>query len=224
MSVSTPRLVGPDVVMRAMACGRTAAYAVMRQLGGRKIPGVGWRVSEAALHDYANGNAHARTPRLIVAGMQCKEPPSEARLFRRARSPKWQAEFWYLDVEGAKRRFVMSTGIYDDGHPDSKETAFIVASRMREIVSSQAKALREEPEPDARLKAAPALSKRLRFDILKRDNFRCRYCGRAAPGATLHVDHVRSRKDGGTNEPSNLTTACQDCNLGKSSRSLELHL
>jgi 5-methylcytosine-specific restriction endonuclease McrA len=55
-----------------------------------------------------------------------------------------------------------------------------------------------------------------RFRILKRDKFTCQYCGRKAPFVTLHVDHIIPSSKGGTSEDQNLTTACQDCNLGKS--------
>ena len=59
------------------------------------------------------------------------------------------------------------------------------------------------------------ISKRLRFEILKRDKFRCIYCGRAAPDVILHVDHVVPVKSGGETEQLNLASACRDCNLGK---------
>lgn len=62
-----------------------------------------------------------------------------------------------------------------------------------------------------------ALTKRLRFEILKRDNHTCRYCGATAPDATLTVDHVIPSALGGTDQPTNLVTACRDCNAGKSS-------
>lgn len=61
------------------------------------------------------------------------------------------------------------------------------------------------------------LSRRLRFEILRRDGHTCRYCGAAAPDATLTVDHVIPVVLGGGNEPNNLVTACVDCNGGKSS-------
>lgn len=61
-----------------------------------------------------------------------------------------------------------------------------------------------------------ALSKRLRFEILRRDNHACRYCGASAPEAKLTVDHVVPVTLGGTDEPSNLVAACADCNSGKS--------
>jgi hypothetical protein len=61
------------------------------------------------------------------------------------------------------------------------------------------------------------VSKCLRYEVLRRDSYTCRYCGASAPTATLHVDHVTPRSQGGKDEPSNLITACEDCNLGKSS-------
>ena len=62
-----------------------------------------------------------------------------------------------------------------------------------------------------------AVSKRLRFEILRRDNHTCRYCGGTAPDVVLTVDHVVPTALGGTDEPSNLVAACKDCNAGKSS-------
>lgn len=61
-----------------------------------------------------------------------------------------------------------------------------------------------------------ALSASLRYEVLRRCNFACIYCGVAAPVAVLHVDHVVPRSRGGSNDPWNLVAACQDCNLGKS--------
>lgn len=63
---------------------------------------------------------------------------------------------------------------------------------------------------------------KLRFQILKRDHFKCKYCGRSAKEVPLHIDHKKSVKDGGTNDPDNLVTACVECNLGKGSRSYDL--
>lgn len=58
----------------------------------------------------------------------------------------------------------------------------------------------------------------LRFDVLARDGFACRYCGRCAPEVRLHVDHVHPRSRGGSDELDNLVTACERCNLGKGAK------
>ena len=59
---------------------------------------------------------------------------------------------------------------------------------------------------------------RLRFEILKRDEFTCQYCGRnpTEDKIKLHVDHINPKKNGGLFVKDNLITACKDCNLGKS--------
>ena len=62
-----------------------------------------------------------------------------------------------------------------------------------------------------------AISKRTRFEVLRRDNYTCRYC-RSAENA-LTVDHVTPLALGGTDEPTNLVACCTDCNSGKGSSS-----
>lgn len=62
-----------------------------------------------------------------------------------------------------------------------------------------------------------AISKRLRFEILRRDGNTCRYCGASAPAVAIVVDHVTPIALGGSDDPANLVAACHDCNAGKSS-------
>ncbi|CAL9961439.1 hypothetical protein VPH219E481_0061 [Vibrio phage 219E48-1] len=61
-----------------------------------------------------------------------------------------------------------------------------------------------------------AISKRTRFEVLKRDSFTCQYCGKMPPDVTLHLDHIKPVSKGGNNGMLNLVTSCMDCNLGKS--------
>lgn len=60
-----------------------------------------------------------------------------------------------------------------------------------------------------------SVSKRLRYEILRRDNHTCRYCGESAPDVKLTIDHVVPVSLGGSDEPGNLVAACPDCNAGK---------
>lgn len=64
-----------------------------------------------------------------------------------------------------------------------------------------------------------AVTKRTRFEVLRRDGHTCRYCGASAPDVALQVDHVIPVALGGTDGPDNLVAACRDCNYGKSSSS-----
>jgi len=64
------------------------------------------------------------------------------------------------------------------------------------------------------------ISKKIRFEVFKRDSFKCQYCGKSAPEVILHIDHVIPVSEGGKNNLTNLVTSCMDCNLGKGARSL----
>lgn len=61
-----------------------------------------------------------------------------------------------------------------------------------------------------------AVSRRLRYEILRRDGHACRYCGAKAPDTSLTVDHVVPVALSGTDDADNLVAACTDCNAGKS--------
>lgn len=65
-----------------------------------------------------------------------------------------------------------------------------------------------------------ALSKKVRFEVFKRDSFTCQYCGAAAPETVLHVDHIKPVAKGGGNDIMNLVTACAGCNGGKGATEL----
>ncbi len=63
------------------------------------------------------------------------------------------------------------------------------------------------------------MTQSLRYDVMKRDGFKCVLCGvTAKEGAKLHVDHILPIAKGGKTELSNLRTLCEDCNLGKSDK------
>lgn len=79
-----------------------------------------------------------------------------------------------------------------------------------------------------RSKAQPAENSRrrditlgLRYDVLRRDRFRCVICG-ASPasrvGCELHVDHITPVREGGKTILENLRTLCSECNVGKGAK------
>jgi hypothetical protein len=67
-------------------------------------------------------------------------------------------------------------------------------------------------------------SLRLRFLVMRRDNFKCRCCGRSPatdPAVELKVDHRKAWSEGGPTVLENLPTLCTKCNSGKSNLSEE---
>jgi len=61
-------------------------------------------------------------------------------------------------------------------------------------------------------------SLRLRFKVMKRDNFCCVQCGSSPakdPSVELHIDHIHPWSHGRLTILENLQTLCLKCNLGK---------
>ncbi|MCL2555736.1 MAG: HNH endonuclease [Firmicutes bacterium] len=59
----------------------------------------------------------------------------------------------------------------------------------------------------------------IRFDVFKRDGFRCKICGASADSRVkLHVDHIKPISKGGDSNINNLQTLCESCNMGKSDK------
>ena len=54
-----------------------------------------------------------------------------------------------------------------------------------------------------------------RFEVLKRDNFRCQYCWRNGKDVTLEVDHITPKSKWGNDDFNNLITCCRECNIWK---------
>lgn len=67
-----------------------------------------------------------------------------------------------------------------------------------------------------------AISKTTRFEVFKRDGFKCQYCGAHPPAVVLQVDHIIAVAAGGASHIDNYVTACQPCNLGKGVRDLKV--
>lgn len=68
-------------------------------------------------------------------------------------------------------------------------------------------------------KTSRDINLRLRFLVMRRDNFRCCICGASPandPSVILHVDHIIPWAKGGETVVDNLQTLCSKCNLGKS--------
>lgn len=60
---------------------------------------------------------------------------------------------------------------------------------------------------------------RLRWKVMRRDNFKCCLCGASPakdPSVELHIDHIVPWSKGGETTLNNLRTLCSKCNLGKS--------
>ncbi|HEX2913800.1 MAG TPA: HNH endonuclease [Chloroflexia bacterium] len=107
-------------------------------------------------------------------------------------------------------------------------------ARWERLYASQQGTSRPQPKRAPTRKSSPAGTKsrksssggyqrepigaKLRYDILTRDRYRCVKCGSTKEQSRLHVDHIIPVSQGGTNDPKNLQTLCEKCNLGKGAR------
>jgi 5-methylcytosine-specific restriction endonuclease McrA len=72
--------------------------------------------------------------------------------------------------------------------------------------------------------SARHITKGTRFDVLKRDNYKCRLCGASPavdPRVRLQVDHIIPWSKGGRTVEGNLQTLCMECNIGKGVKSID---
>jgi hypothetical protein len=80
--------------------------------------------------------------------------------------------------------------------------------------------IHNDVQKEIKIKRTPrGINLRLRWLILKRDNFSCKKCGRSPakdPSIILHVDHIIPWSKDGETVIDNLETLCEQCNLGKS--------
>ena len=87
---------------------------------------------------------------------------------------------------------------------------------MRTFLRNEAK---KNYQADTKKAERSKMNSSLRYDVLRRDGFKCQLCGRSAgDGIQLEVDHIKPISKGGKTERSNLRTLCRDCNRGKSDK------
>jgi hypothetical protein len=70
-------------------------------------------------------------------------------------------------------------------------------------------------------KTRQTISLKIRWEVLKRDNYTCKKCGRSPSldhNVQLEVDHRNPVAKGGLNNIENLQTLCRECNQGKKDR------
>ena len=126
---------------------------------------------------------------------------------RKLNSKTWQIHVSYTSPKGRNHyEKTMHIAIWD-AIPNYITTNNSFNNQVNKYGISKYQALNERHK----------LTKKLRYQVLKRDHYRCVICGRSAKdGVKLHVDHIKPVAQGGKTVLNNLRTLCADCNLGKS--------
>ena len=87
------------------------------------------------------------------------------------------------------------------------EKEFVLIRSITDVLFSKRKEIRRRERGILTLK--------LRYEIFKRDNFRCVLCGATRNEDKLEIDHIIPISKGGKTIKSNLRTLCFKCNRGK---------
>ena len=86
------------------------------------------------------------------------------------------------------------------------------------------KAIRDEVLKDGYFNTVrPKISPTVRFDVFKKDGYKCRICGTSPEDGSnvkLEIDHIVPLSKGGDNRRENLWTLCFECNRGKAAKDL----
>lgn len=109
---------------------------------------------------------------------------------------------------------------YDDGRGEDMSLANMVR-RMGEAgatIAEIADAIEAIENPPRERRLGGDAWRKIRLAVFERDGWRCRYCGKHTAGP--HCDHIEPLARGGSNDLSNLATACPPCNLSKAAMSI----
>lgn len=101
---------------------------------------------------------------------------------------------------------------------NEKQKNYIEETDNEELVNKEK--IPSKPRPEDKHEIGLSL----RYNVLKRDNFKCVKCGRSPAtsiGIELHIDHKIPFSKGGKTVLENLETKCRDCNLGKGNRHID---
>jgi len=138
-------------------------------------------------------------------------------LGHRPSKTEWESGDTKYSYTTYKSRFdgwINACATFIESKSDANAVAFDEAHREEVTASSRPRAqIRDEEKRTIPL--------RLRLEVLKRDHFRCVFCGRSPAtenGVVLHVDHKLPFAKGGKTAIENLQCLCADCNLGKGSQ------
>lgn len=115
--------------------------------------------------------------------------------------PKWECSCYYISPKG-KNRYL-----------NKRQYSLKEMKYYYEMI------LEKEKQKSTKEYQRKMMTDSLRYDILKRDGFRCVLCGRTVnDGIKLHVDHIIPVSKGGKTVKENLRTLCEECNWGKSDK------
>jgi hypothetical protein len=125
----------------------------------------------------------------------------------------------FREIKKPLSRFTISPYLTRYHSWENALNAFVSYINDEQTLQSEDAIRNWEVEPITKHKTSRTINLRLRFIVMRRDNFKCKSCGRSPatdPTIILHVDHIIAWTKGGETVLENLQTLCSICNIGKS--------
>ncbi len=120
----------------------------------------------------------------------------------------------------ALEAFVAYINEENDAASEIERTSYEAGSDNRPTTENDTTDTGQECSPaKSTHRTSRGVTTRMRFLVMKRDNFKCCLCGASPakdPSVELHIDHIVPWSKGGESVMDNLQTLCSKCNLGKS--------
>jgi len=125
----------------------------------------------------------------------------------------------YAEIQKPLSRLSMGFYEYRFGSWYNALEKFVAFINKEENVPSEKIIKGLKVESSTKHRTSRTINWRIRFIVMKRDNFKCKKCGRSPatdPSIVLHIDHIKAWANGGETILENLETLCSKCNIGKS--------
>ena len=234
----------PDLLLKELKSmahkhnGRVFQYEDYRRLGGKRARGTfckylgGWRQAVARIGLRDGFSRPRRDLRTYVDEDYFAEMQRLWEMLGSQPMAREMRKYGKLSPQSFQQRFgswmqAVYSFCHDRSRPDGSDLVNGVdqsnpADKTDEArqIESQTSAANPQANVVSLKKRTPRQpSIRLRFRVLRRDNFTCRACGRSPAreiGVTLEADHVLAWSRGGETTFENLQTLCERCNSGKS--------
>ena len=105
------------------------------------------------------------------------------------------------------------SGIRDLSEFEREELIQLCQQRLEGYVAKRGETMWEH-----RRRGHEPISGSVRYEVLKRAEFRCELCGISAEEKSLEVDHIHPKSLGGKDDLSNFQALCYSCNASKGNR------
>ena len=105
------------------------------------------------------------------------------------------------------------SGVHDLNPDQREELIQLCQQRLEGYEAKRGEAMWEH-----RRRGHEPISGSIRYEVLKRAEFRCELCGISAEEKSLEVDHIHPKSLGGKDDLSNYQALCYSCNASKGNR------